>query len=316
MPIGNMITFDKGSFDGTIDYDFYTTPTKLNTTLKEFTYVINVDSKPEKVYVILNIERDKNVEPKWRLWLNDFSLTKEFRPNIEVDNGSRKISSIIYDISPLVKPGRNEFLITYKGIHEILLDSIGHVAFYKAEKFETKYDLMAGILVLKPGEEMKFNCDGECHLVAKNVGKNARLYVDSHVITSENEVEEVIMRKQGDIYVRYMSESNSRSQAYIYSFYSINYKIPRIILEVDPKVDKDSLNVIITNLSEIELDKVIVNVLFNGLSISYKIFNNVKISDTLDIKVGLPLNKKGNLLIRAVGIKSGFRKTFDKSLTI
>jgi len=316
MPIGNMVTFDKGSFDGTIDYDFFTTPTKLNTALKEFTYVINIDSKPEKVYILLNIERDKNVEPKWRLWLNDFSLTKEFRPNIEVENGSRKISSIIYDISPLVKPGRNEFLITYKGIHEISLDSIGHVVLYRAEKFETKYDLMAGILVLKPGEEMKFNCDGECHLIAKNVGKNARLFVDSYLITSENEVEEIIMRKQGDIYVRYMSESNSRSLAYIYNFYSINYKIPRIVLEVDSKVDKDSLNVIITNLSEIELDKVIVNVLFNGLSISYKMFNDVKISDTLDIKVGLPLNKKGNLVIRAVGIKSGFRKTFDKSLTI
>lgn len=316
MPIGNIVTFDKGSFDGTIDYDFFTTSTKLSTSLKEFTYVINVDSKPEKVYIIFNIERDKNVEPKWRLWLNDFSLTKEFRPNIEVENGSRKISSIIYDISPLVKLGRNEFLITYKGIHEISLDSIGHVVFYRAEKFETKYDLMAGILVLKPGEEMKFNCYGECHLIAKNVGKNARLFVDSYLITSENEVEEITMRKQGDIYVRYMSEGNSRSLAYIYNFYSINYKIPRIILNVDPKVDKDSLNVIITNLSEIELDKVIVNVLFNGLSISYKMFNDVKISDTLDIKVGLPLNKKGNLVIRAVGIKSGFRKTFDKSLTI
>ncbi|BCU71348.1 hypothetical protein [Stygiolobus caldivivus] len=316
MPTGNMVTFDRGSFTGTIDYDFFINPIKLGASEKEFNYVIDLDNKPEKVYVILNIERNKNVDPKWRLWLNDFSLTKEFRPNIEVEDGVHKISSIIYDISPLVKQGRNEFLIAYRGIHEITLESIGHVVFYKAEKFETRYDLMAGVLILKPGDELKFDCFGECHLVAKNNGKDARLLIDDYQVSGENDIEEVRLNKHGNIYVKFISSEKSKSLAYIYNFYSINYKIPTIDLEVNTQLDDQGVNISIKNLSEVELDKIIVNVLLNGLSINYKMFNNIESLRSLDFKVALPPNRKGNLLIRVVGVKSGFRKTFDKSVII
>ena len=316
MPIGNMVRFDSGTFAGTIDYDFFIGPIKLSNTEKEFNYIIDMDSKPEKVYVIINVSRNKNVEPKWRLWLNDFSLTKEFKPNIEVEDGTNKLDTIIYDISPLVKQGKNELLISYKGIQEITIESIGHVVFYKAEKFETRYDLNAGALILRPGEELKFTCHGECYFIAKNGGKDSKLLIDDYQIVGDNEPQEVKMNKQGDVFVRFMSPNNSKSLAYIYSFYSISYIIPLILLDINAQINQDGIEVNIKNLSEISLDKVIVNVLFNGLSISYKVFNDIKVSDSIALKVPLQSNRKGNILIRTVGVKSGFRKTFDKLLTL
>ncbi|MDT7875110.1 MAG: hypothetical protein RQ872_00140 [Sulfolobaceae archaeon] len=313
MPLGNIVSFDTGTFDGTVTYDFLVKSIKLGGHEKSFNYVIDLEYKPEKLYVVLNIKRRRDVEPKWRLWLNEFSLTKEFRPNIEIDTGTLKLSSIIYDITPLAKIGKNEFSVSYKGLQEISLESIGYIAFYKAEQFITNYNLMSGVLALRPLEHATFQCNGECYLIVNN-DKEGKLIVDNYEISGD-EPEEIKFNKTGEIEVKSVSQ-NSKSLGYVYAFYSLKYKVPKIDVDIDYSLEGDSLTVKAVSNSEITLDKVIINVLLNGISINYRVFENIKPNSVIEYPVKLNGFKKGILNIRVVSIKAGYRKIFDKTLQI
>jgi hypothetical protein len=313
MPLGNIVSFDTGTFDGTVTYDFLVKSIKLSGHEKSFNYVIDLEYKPEKLYVVLNIKRRRDVEPKWRLWLNEFSLTKEFRPNIEIDTGTLKLSSIIYDITPLAKIGKNEFSVSYKGLQEISLESIGYIAFYKAEQFITNYNLMSGVLALRPLEHATFQCNGECYFIVNN-DKEGKLIVDNYEISGD-EPEEIKFNKTGEIEVKSVSQ-NSKSLGYVYAFYSLKYKVPKIDVDIDYSLEGDSLTVKAVSNSEINLDKVIINVLLNGISINYRVFENIKPNSVIEYPVKLNGFKKGILNIRVVSIKAGYRKIFDKTLQI
>lgn len=313
MPIGSIAVFDEGTFKGTIEYDALAEGIKLTSRDRELEYPFYIERNVKKVYVILNIERKKNLEPKWRLWLNEFSLTKEFRPNIEVDSGSSIISSIIYDITPIVKQGKNIFSIVYKGLDNITVDSIAHVIFYPVEEFETKYELHAGSLLLRPKETIEFNCDGECYVIAKNPSKDTRLNVDTTSISGENEVLDLKIEKEGKISIKFDASENAKNYGMVYSIYSFKYKVPNININIEATPRDGYIEIRLTNNSEVDLDKILSNLFLNSLSVSFKTFNNIKVGQVIEYKVPMN-NPKGTLNLRVVGVKAGYRKTFDKNL--
>ena len=313
MPIGSVGVFDEGTFNGTIDYDALTEAVKLSSISRELKYTFDIDRKPEKVYVIINIERRKGLEPKWRLWLNDFSLTKEFRPNIEIDSGNSIVSSIIYDITPIIREGKNIFSIVYKGLESIIVDSVSHIIFYPAKEFETKYELRSGVLLLKPKENVNFDCLGECYIIAKNPSKEGSLEIGTNKINGDNEVIDLKIEKEGTLDVFYNAPETSKAYGRVYSLFSFKYKIPNINLDVLATVKDGYIEVKISNSSEIELDKVLANVFVNNLSINFKSFSNVEVGKTIEYKVPLN-NSKGNISLRVVGVKAGYRKIFDKNV--
>ncbi|BFH74475.1 hypothetical protein SJAV_24190 [Sulfurisphaera javensis] len=314
MPIGSIAVFDEGSFKGTIEYDTMAEGIKLTSTSREMEYNFSIEQQPTKVYVILNIERKKGLEPKWRLWLNEFSLTKEFRPNIEVDSGTTIISSIIYDITPIVRQGKNIFSIIYKGLESITVDSVGHIIFYPAEEFETKYELYAGALLLKPKEKYEFSCSGECYIIAKNPSKETKLEIGNNVINGDNEIVDLKIEKEGKINVYFDAIDNFKSFGRIYSLYSFKYKVPNINIEVEGLQRDGYVEIKLINKSEVGLDKILANLFLNSLSINFKVFNDVKVGQVIEYKVPIS-NQKGNVSLRVVGVKAGYRKIFDKSFS-
>jgi len=313
MPIGSIGVFDEGYYTGTVEYDAFAEEVKLSSVNRELKYTFDIDRKPEKVYIIINIERKKGLEPKWRLWLNDFSLTKEFRPNIEIDTGNSILSSIIYDITPVVREGKNEFSIVYKGLESIIVDSVSHVVFYPVKEFETKYELRAGVLLLKPKENVKFDCLGECYIIAKNPSKEGSLEIGANKIQGDSEVVDLKIEKEGSLNVSYDAPENSRNYGRIYSLFSFKYKIPNINLDISTTLKDGYIEIKILNQSEIELDKILVNVFVNSLSVNFKSFNNVEKGKVIEYKVPLT-NTKGNISLRVVGVKAGYRKIYDKNI--
>ena len=314
MPIGKIAVFDEGEYDGTIEYDAFAEGIKLSSANRELKYTFDIDRKPEKVYIIINIERRKGLEPKWRLWLNDFSLTKEFRPNIEIDSGNSIISSIIYDITPVVREGTNVFSIVYKGLENITVDNISHIIFYPVKEFKTKYKLSSGVLLLRPKENVIFDCFGECYIIAKNPSKDGKIKIGTNEIYGENGVIDLKIEKEGAVGIFYNAPENSKTYGRVYSLFSFKYKIPNINLDILAILKDGYIEVKISNLSEIELDKILVNVFVNSLSINYKSFNNVQVGKTIEYKVPLT-NSKGNISLRVVGVKAGYRKIFDKNIS-
>ena len=314
MPIGNIAVFDEGKYEGTIEYDALAEGVKLSLMNKELKYTFDIDRKPEKVYVIINVERKKGLELKWRLWLNDFSLTREFRPNIEIDAENSIVSSVIYDITPIVREGKNIFSIVYKGLEDIIVDNVSHIVFYPVKEFETKYRLSSGVLLLKPKENVKYECLGECYIVAKNPNKDGSLEIGTHKIYGNNVVSDLKIEKEGTIDIIYNAPETSKSYGRVYSIFSFKYKVPNINLDIFATVRNGYVEIKISNLSEIELDKLLVNVFVNGISINFKSFSNVEIGKTIEYKVPLT-NSKGNVSLRIVGVKAGYRKVFDKNIS-
>ncbi|BFI73995.1 hypothetical protein [Sulfurisphaera ohwakuensis] len=310
MPIGSIAVFDEGVFNGSIEYDALVEGVKLTSREREMEYTFDIERKAEKVYVILNIERKKFLEPKWRLWLNEFSLTKEFRPNIEVDSGNTIISSIIYDITPIVKQGKNVFSIVYKGLDSITVDSVGHIIFYPVREFETRYQLYAGSLLLKPKESVEFTCYGECYIIAKNPSKDTKVNIGTSEVTGDNEVADIKIEKEGNVSIIFSAPENFKNYGRIYSFYSLKYKVPTIDIKAEAIVRDGYVEIKLVNNSEIDLDKVLANLFLNSISINFKSFNNINKGQIIEYKIPLN-NSKGNLNLRVVGIKAGYRKIFD-----
>lgn len=310
MPMGSISSFDEGVYNGTIEYDALAEGIKLSSSNRELEYTFDIDKVPEKVYIIINIERRRGLEPKWRLWLNDFSLTKEFRPNIEIDSGLSIVSSVIYDITPVIKQGKNIFSITYKGLDSITVDSVSHLAFFPVKEFETRYQLRSGVLLLKPKESLELDCLGECYIVAKNPSKEGRLEVGNFKINGDNMVMDVKVEREGKLSILYDAPENLKTYGRVYSIYSFKYKVPTINLDVSANLKDGYLEIKIKNSSEIQLDKVLVNLFVNNVSVNFRSFNNIEIGKDLEYKVPLS-NPKGNVSLRVVGIKAGYRKVFD-----
>ncbi|AAY80877.1 hypothetical protein [Sulfolobus acidocaldarius] len=314
MPIGSIVPFDKGVFEGTIDYDFLVSPVKLGSSDKEVTYSFSVDYKPQKVYLVINIERNKEVNPRWRVWLNDFSLTKEFKPNIDVEDSNKRFSTVIFDVSPLVRQGKNDVSVVYKELQQISLVNIGHIVFYPAQDFKTYYELMAGTMLIKPQEVLNLNCNGECYLIVRNSNKDGVLQIEDKKFDSRVDLIDLLVQKKGNIAVGFSCGNNVKASAHLLTFYNLNYVIPKIVLDVQAEVVNYSLTVKLLNEGDVDLDKVIVNVLLNGASISFKSFENVKKGELRTFT--LPLQpKKGTINVRVVGIRAGYRKSFDKTLS-
>ena len=300
-----MGVFAEGTVEGVVDLNIYDGPTELSAKRPEVVIPFTAYAGLARSFVIVDVETSRTYTPLWRLVLNDFSLTKIFRPNVEVEHEGVRHSSIVYDVTPLLKEGRNELEVIHKGETPLTLNAVAVVNVYRVEKFSTKYSISAGELLIGPGESHEEVCEGECKALMKTP-------LDSRVRVSNGAEERFDM--PGYVYevdftksIRIVNES-PKGFAKLFALFKLDVKTPRISVDVV----KDGTKVKVRNESEVNADKLIVNVLRNGVSQVFKAFEGVGPGKEVDVSADF--SEHGNYSVRVVFSVSGFRRVFDFKL--
>jgi hypothetical protein len=301
MAKGLYSAFDSGTLEGVIDVNSSLGPWRLRSSNPETKSSVVIEGRPERVYLLVDAEVPERLSPAWRIILNDLSLTKVFRPNVVVGDLGVEHALTVYDVTPIVRQGKNELKVTYKGEIPVVVNGVITVALYRAEKFSTTFSLEAGELVMDPGEERIEQCEGSCIAFLKT-SVTAKAVVESdnlrRVVPPET-VEELSFSKR--LSVRNESQKGSVK---LFALFRSKTVEPRIAVAGE----RTSGGIVIAYEGDVRLNKLIVNVLKNGVSVVYKVFEGVSPGD----RVTLPVQDlESGSLVRAVAVIAGYRKVMD-----
>lgn len=325
MPKGELAIFDEGYFEGSIDYQSFTKSIKLSNINKEASFSIDITSKPTKFYLIIQAKREKTYLPRWRLWFDNFSLTKEFKPNLETEvNDIQVISTIVYDITPITKEGKHQIAVYHPSIQTLELLNLSLISFYKIEGFSTKYRLSAGSLILNRNDSVSFQLMKKSYFVIRNESKEGMVKISDtdgktiYTVLPSSDSDEIEI-ENNDVVTTTLQSNNEKDYGVILASYNLLEKAPKINFSVDSKVNNNIIYLYLKSESEISLDKLIINVMINGVPAHFKTFTNIEIDSAIDLKlpISIPQNKKAQVInIRVVGIKGGYRKIIDKQISL
>ena len=301
MAKGLYSAFDSGTLEGVIDVNSSLGPWRLRSSNPETKSSVVIEGRPERVYLLVDAEVPERLSPAWRIILNDLSLTKVFRPNVVVGDLGVEHALTVYDVTPVVREGKNELKVTYKGEIPVVVNGVITVALYRTEKFSTTFSLEAGELVMDPGEEKNEQCEGSCIAFLKT-SVTAKAVVESdnvrRVVPPET-VEELSFSKR--LTVRNESQ---RGSVKLFALFRSKTVEPRIVVTGE----RTSGGIVVVYEGDVRLNKLIVNVLKNGVSVVYKVFEGVSPGD----RVTLPVQDlESGSLVRAVAVIAGYRKVMD-----
>ncbi|QKQ99524.1 hypothetical protein GWK48_03160 [Metallosphaera tengchongensis] len=312
----NFVTFDEGEIGGYVDHQSSVKSAILGSTFNEHTFNFYVEHKPVKGYLVIVTESPPEFI-KWRLWLNNFSLTKEFKPNLSFSGESKKETSFhIFDVTHLITSGKNELTISYNGARSLAVKVVSVVSIIEATGFHTAYSLRGGYLQLRPGDQIELKSLGRNYIVLKgNLREQVRIMNGKNfddLIELNHECEEVEPESEGIVKVLNVTEA-SKASVQLLLHYTYKSEAPALDFDLIPNVIGNVLQIRIVNTGEVDIEKVTLNVMVNGVTASFRTITNVGKGRDAVCEVQIP-PRKGNVLIRAVGIKAGLRRILDKEL--
>jgi len=316
MPIGRIYAFDSGKINGTLSHLTYTKPVTIGGNgNNSATYSMTVDEGVHRSLMVIKTIREKPAIPRWRLWINDFSLTREFKPSSELEYRGCLYSSLIYDITPIVKRGKNNIVISYAGSDNITIDQVGFVNVYRVEGFETEYILMGGELLLEPGEEVELEGAKKFYAVIRNFNKNTKVVLVSNnskiwESTGGEEGEEIELSDCSRFSVRHLQDSQGKAKPIMISLvYLENMRAPKIDLVVNSKRTENGYDITLQNSSELGLDNVIVTLLVGGVPVFFKKINALPRGNKeyVEVPARLDSRNRGEAVLRVIGVKGSYQ---------
>jgi hypothetical protein len=315
MPLGELVTFSEGEIEGFIDHITYVESRMLNGG-RGMSYPFSIDRPSESTLLVINLQRYSPMPPKWRIWINDFSLTREFKPTWENNLGERVLSSIIYDVSPIVKEGRNEVTISSLGGNVSLLE-VSLVSVFREHGFYTRYNLRAGGVQLRPGEEYMIKAKGSGYVIVRSDCRSkVRAYqgiTSTEFTLDPGEANELEIPRTEEFRLVHLGEGK-QGTVIIPLLYWMEVNEPELSMELQTTRSIDGLKIHLINGSEFPLDKVILNVMHNGVTITYKVLRNVTANSSSSLVIPLKKEMQGQITVRAVGVKGSYRKVLTKSI--
>lgn len=167
MPIGALQVYSRGVIDGEVVYETAPLAVRLgglsNPTTQSVILTPPVLGKPKLVLLELTVKHTSPTISRWRLWLNGVAITREFKPNYSIKLKDTYYSKCVFDVTPIFdwKKRQHHITIRYEGSDILLVEHVGMVVAYEAEKSKTSYAFASGLLALSPGESTAIKLDLE-----------------------------------------------------------------------------------------------------------------------------------------------------------
>ncbi len=264
------------------------------------------------------------VNNKWKLVFNGFTLTREFKPQLLVNEDGLYYSKLVFDITPIIKPYNRHIVgVQFDGAQPLTVDHVSLLVFYPTDEVETSIAYFSGMLLLKPGEsiEIPINItpiDGEdfVRIIGIVPSKQAKIefYVNDKMI---NKIEGVLGVEE----LNYsdtigLSSENKLKVVHLPAdtrYYPNKFRLSTVIIgkarysmpDIDigsTKINEDSIEVEIVNRNKIKPDKVVVLAINLGNIIYRKKLDEFPEDGIYNIRIPIDRSKVKNtsLTLRVV----------------
>lgn len=125
------------------------------------------------------------------------------------------------------------------------------------------------------------------------------------------EANEIEVPKTDGFKLVHLGES-AQSTVAIPLLYWMEVTEPEVELGLEAERTAEHIKLEVFNNSDSPLDKVVLSVLNNGITISYKVVREMSARSSLVVTVPLSRDVRGSLVVRAVGIRGSLRKAVTK----
>ncbi len=193
MPIGDMPLYRKGLIRGEAVLTTALTPVDICGlgNPKVGRLILDTPSIPRgqlvAAYLELAVVTSDPRLARWKLWLDGFALTREFKPQVSAELDGGVFSKIMFDVTPVYRSedDKHHVTITCSGTEPMSVKHVGLVLLRRAEEAEQSYAYMSGAYAIPPGDMVEIPVEleeldgkGWVHIVGVMPSKQAAIRVE------------------------------------------------------------------------------------------------------------------------------------------
>ncbi len=272
----------------------------------------------DKVLLDLTITTNFNpVNIKWKLLFNDFTLTREFKPQVLVEDNGTYYSKLLFDLTPVYKHQSRHILgVQFDGAEPITIEHVNMIVFYPVEGASSSITYLSGALLLKPGEEAlvkvpvkTISGEGFIKIVGMVPSRQAKikLYFNNALIGDiegvlgvEEITSNVEVNEENIVKIHHLP---STTKYYPNSFMvssiivgKTSIPLPKIVIE-ETKVVDNKLHARIANRGLVEPDRLVVLVTHLGNIVYREKLKPLRPNEIYDLEVPLRNVRHGEILV-------------------
>ncbi len=261
---------------------------------------------------------------RWKLWLDGFALTREFKPQVTVELDEGVFAKLMFDVTPVYRSeeGKHHVTITCSGTEPLSVKHIGLALLRHAEEAEQSYAYLSGAYALAPGEELELPVEleelegrGWIHVVGVAPSKQASIRImvngSQRVMGGVAGADEIVARdvELGARNVLRVVHEKPSTPYYPRHFVLSTVMMgvekllePRIIVE-EAVLEDDAVHVRLSNQGASAPDSLLVVVLNAGVPVARSIVEPLSPGRKAEVTIPLRNNRgmsTGTLRVRAV----------------
>ncbi len=298
-----------------------------------FEYIKPLSAKLKEATLEIAATTTDPLHVKWRLWVNNFPLTREFKPQNTIELKEEYFNKVLFDITPILHARESEEIklaIKYDGPGEIEINHANIVLAFEAKEAVSSYAYFSGALIIPPNESFRFSVplnvidkySGELKAIAlaKSRHSMASIYVNNKKVFSlsglsdleEIHVENIQVKNNNEIEVKHeiRRENAIKKPIYLSTFILASTKIIKPCIRIkDVKLIADDRNprlvIKIANVGQSRPDKLWLLLIDTGIIINRLKLPCLKPGEEQEIEMPFKkqLRSKHSLSLRTVWTK-------------
>jgi len=264
-----------------------------------------------KAYLIISTTLNAPFNPmnKWKIVLNDVTITREYNPHIEKRFANHIHALFVYDVTATIKDTRIDFYISYDGKEDVKIDNVTLVALYECEDSNTMIEGFADVKTLDNEVFYEYKAphtfratEGQLYIAVSAPKADAIHILEKNSTHHEYSVQVAPGFNLIEKPVKILTNStvSIKSATPIKHVYTLrvlsNVKYPNIEV-VDMNVKDGVLKLTIKNVGESTAENVMVIGLRMGMVVSRAFINRMVVGEQSDVTLDIHRNKPSYIRI-------------------
>ncbi len=294
----------------------------------------------EAAYLEVALFAQEERLPKWRLWLDGFSITREFKPQYVLPVDDALFAKVLFDVTPIYKSENPRHFVTvmYDGSTPVTVGHINLLIIRRTEEAFYNFTYLSGAQALAPGEAVEIEAEleeeprgrGVLRVVGILPSKSARVsvsvnggeprYLGDAVGADELSFEDLEISKTNRVKVEHLGSGTPYyPKHFILSTVLLGeavYREPRIVFS-DIVFEEGVLRAKVANVGESTPDSLFMVVMNMGIPLARLEVPSLKPGEVREVEFKLRLpHGTHNILLRAVARKLSKITYTDKRIQV
>jgi len=309
-----------------------------NTAKALLEYTPPIDGNLKKAILSIFVTgKDLSIGFRWKVKYCGVTLSREFRPQIITSANDISHAVLVFDITPVVLANlkTHEVLVSYDGIHPIILDGITMLTLYEHKDSISILNYSIGVSIIKPNSSETFNI-GIRPLKDSNTSLTLSYYTPSRYSAIEIAINDRTMGTYygsvgvdeleipirdfdiiNDITLRHIASTEYSSPIRVLetALVSVRLREPKFDIELMDVKPNDYVRLRVTNVGETKPDHMLLVAISRGLPLYKCKLNNLDPNQSVEVKLPFKaIRHQKSFIARVIWTKAG--RTFFKDSRI